>query len=105
MQQSGPDISVTRQFRTDSHLVSFIIIIIIISEQTQTPLLQQLQGAGATRAAAAATRSEPGNTARAFTAERDLVGACAGEHTELSTAAYWRELEAPAGTVRCAEQA
>ena len=74
----------------------------IMSEQS---LLQRLQGADATRAAAAAIRGEPGNTTRAFTAERDLVQSWAAEHAELGTAADWRALESPADVVRCVEQA
>ena len=73
-----------------------------MSEQS---LLQRLQGADATRAAAAAIRGEPGNTTRAFTAERDLVQSWAAEHAELGTAADWRALESPADVVRCVEQA
>ena len=71
---------------------------------SELSLLQRLQGAGATRAAAAAIRGESEST-RAFTAERDLVRAWAAEHAELGTAADWRALEVPADIVRCVEQA
>ena len=84
-------------------LVQLILIYqsFIMSEQS---LLQKLQGADATRAAAAAIRGESEST-RAFTAERDLVRAWAAEHAELGTAADWRALEMPADIVRCVEQA